>query len=211
LELPNDDLIQKEVTARENRRAARGTFRKLGRQIRGDLKANSAKKSGIMRVKVELRNDVWTQLTGKEEIEEQLITRNVEQFSHAGATPFGYTPLGKELGHIGDWPMTDGIYNGTLDHEALDDEATNVVVTQLIKHPAIQQIISPIVTANQDFKIAFKCVPENIASSYSGREVHHYKACSEGSHDGTADLISAVHAVMMTVLLTTGFCAERRK
>jgi hypothetical protein len=111
-----DDPIQKAAKARENRRAAQRTFRKLGRQIRGPLKPNSTKKSGIMRVEVELRRDVWKQLTGKEEIDENLIARNVEQFSHAVATPFGYTSLGQELGHTGDSRMADDIYNGTLDH-----------------------------------------------------------------------------------------------
>jgi hypothetical protein len=53
-----DDLIQKEVKARENRRAAQRIFMKPGRQIRGHVKPNSTKKSGIMRVEVELRRDV---------------------------------------------------------------------------------------------------------------------------------------------------------
>jgi hypothetical protein len=128
----------------------------------------------------------------------------VEQFSHAGATHFGYTPLGKELGHTGDSPMADDIYNGTLDHEALDDEAINANVDKLRKHPAIQQILSPIVT-EEDFKSVFKCVPEKAASSFSGQGVHHYKVCSEGSQDGIADHMVAVHAAMMTVPLTTGF------
>jgi hypothetical protein len=125
-------------------------------------------------------------------------------------TPFGYTPLGKEIGHTGNSHMADDIYNGTLDREALEDEAINAIVTQLRKHPAIQQILSPIVT-EEDFKSAFKYVPENTAPSYSGRGEHHYNACSEGSQDGTADLISAVHAAMMTVLLTAVFCPERWK
>jgi hypothetical protein len=128
-----DDLIQKEVKARDNRRAAQRMFRKLGRQIRGHVKPSSAKKSGLMRVEVELRNGVLKQLTGKEEIEEHLIARNMEKFSHAGAkpfgyTPFGYTPLGKELSHTSDSPMADEIYNGNLDHEALNDEAINAIV-----------------------------------------------------------------------------------
>jgi hypothetical protein len=118
--------------------------------------------------------------TGKEEIEEHLISRNVKQLSHTGATPFGYTPLGKELCHTGDSHMEDDIYNGTLDHEALGDGAINFIVTQLRKNPAIQQIISPIVT-EEEFKSALKCIPENTASSYSGRGVHHYKVFSEGS------------------------------
>jgi hypothetical protein len=132
-----DDLIQKEVKARENRRSAQQTFNILGRQIRGSVKPNSAKNSGLTRVEVELRNHVWKQLTGKEEIEEHLIARNVVKFSHAGSTPFGYTPLGKELGHTGDSPIANKIYNGTLDHEALNEEAINAIVIQLRKHPVI--------------------------------------------------------------------------
>jgi hypothetical protein len=56
--------------------------------------------------------------------------------------------------------------NGTVDHEALNDEDINDIVIQLRKHPAIQQILSPIVR-EEDFKSSFKCVPENNASSYS--------------------------------------------
>jgi hypothetical protein len=115
--------------------------------------------------------------------------------------------LGKELGHTGDWSMADDIYNGTLDHEALDDEAINAIVIQLRKHPVIQQIMLPIVK-EEDFKRAFKCVPEKTASSYSGRGVRHYKACSEGSQDDIAGLIAAVHAAMMKVPSTVGFFPE---
>jgi hypothetical protein len=96
----------------------------------------------------------------------------VEQFSHAGATPFGYMPLGEELDHTGESPMAADIYNGTLDHEALDDKAINAIVIQLRKHPEIQKILSPIVT-EEDFKNSFKCVPQKTASSYSGQGVHH--------------------------------------
>jgi hypothetical protein len=53
-----DDLIEKELKARENIRADQRIFRKLGRQIRGHVKLNSAKKYGLMRLEVELRNDV---------------------------------------------------------------------------------------------------------------------------------------------------------
>jgi hypothetical protein len=106
--------------------------------------------------------------------------------------------------------MADDIYNGTLDHEALDDKDINAIVNQLRKHPAIQQILWPRIT-EEDFKSAFKCVPEKTASSFSRRGVHHYKACSEGSQDGIAYHIASVHATMMTVSLTTGFCPERWK
>jgi hypothetical protein len=54
-------------------------------------------------------------------------------------------------------------------------------------------------------------VPDRTASYFSGRGVHHYKACAEGSDDGLADIQSAIHAAMMTVPLDTGFCPERWK
>jgi hypothetical protein len=53
-----DDLIQKEVKARENRRSAQRTLKKIGQQIRGHVKPNPAKKFGFMRVEVELRKDI---------------------------------------------------------------------------------------------------------------------------------------------------------
>jgi hypothetical protein len=76
--------------------------------------------------------------------------------------------------------MANEINVGTLKYEALNDEAIKAIVAQLRKNPTIQKIISPIVT-EEDFKSAFKCVPEKMASSYSGRGVRHYKACADGS------------------------------
>jgi hypothetical protein len=143
-------------------------------------------------------------------VEEHLIERNVEQFSHAGATPLGYTNLGRELGHTGDTPMAEAILDGTFEHESLTDEALAAILQQLGKHPNVQEIIQPIIT-EADFKSAFKCVPEKTASSFYGRGVHHYKARAEGSEDGLADIQSAIHAAMMTVPLATGFCTERWK
>jgi hypothetical protein len=116
-------------------------------------------------------------------VEEHLIERNVEQFSHAGAAPLGYTYLGKELGHTGDTPMEEAILDGTFEHESLTDEALAAILKQLRKHPNVQEIIQPIVT-KADFKSAFKCVPETTASSFSGCGVYHYKACAQGSDDG---------------------------
>jgi hypothetical protein len=40
----------------------------------------------------------------------------------------------------------------------------------------------------EDFKAAFKCVPEKTALSFPGRGVHHYKAYAEGYDDGLADI-----------------------
>jgi hypothetical protein len=84
-------------------------------------------------------------------VEEHLIERNVKQCSHSGATPLGYTDLGRELGHIGDTPMAEAILDGTFEHDSLSDNALSVIVKQLRKHPNVQEIIQPIFT-EADFK-----------------------------------------------------------
>jgi hypothetical protein len=133
------------------------------------------------------------------------IERNIEKKYQAGATPFGYTDLGKELGHTGDSQMSQSIFECTLEHTDLNNGAIQAIVEQVRKHPAIYNILNPVVTP-EDFKSAFKCVPEKTTSSFSGRGVHHYKACAEGSDDRLADIQFEVHAAMMMVPLEAGFC-----
>jgi hypothetical protein len=174
------------------------------------VKPNSTKKSSLNRLDVQTEDGLWRQIFGKTQVEEHLIEINVEQFSHAGATPLGYTDLGRELGHTGDTPMAEAILDGTFEHESLTDEALAAILKQLRNHPNVQEIIQPIVT-EADFKSAFKCVTEKMASSFSGRGVHHYKACAEGSDDGLADIQSAIHAAMMTLPVATGFCPDQWK
>jgi hypothetical protein len=130
----------------------------MGRQIRGRVKPSSLKNTSLKILEVQDATGIWKQTQGKESIKEHIAQRNMEQFSHAGKTPFGYTPLGEELVHTGDTQMADDILTGTLDHEALVDEAIQAIVKQLRQHPAIQQIIKPIITV-EDFKSAFKCMP----------------------------------------------------
>jgi hypothetical protein len=146
------------------------------------VKPNSTKKLSLNRLDVQTEDGLWRKIFGKTQVEEHLIERNVEQLSHAGATPLGYTDLGRELGHTGDTPIAEAILDGTFEHESLTDEALAAILQQLRKHPNVQEIIQHIVT-EADFKSAFNCVPEKTASSFSGRGVHHYKASAEGSED----------------------------
>jgi hypothetical protein len=106
--------------------------------------------------------------------------------------------------------MAHSIFQGTLEHAALSDITIHTIVEHLRKHPSIDYIMKPVITP-EDFKSAFKCVPEKTASSLSGRGVHHYKARTEGYDDGLADIQVEVHAAMMTVPLDDGFCPERWK
>jgi hypothetical protein len=208
--IEREDIIQQELKSRESKRTSQKTFRKLGRQIRGHVKPKSAKKSSLSKVTVPETDGTWSQIIGEDDLEDHLIQRNVKQFSLTGETPFGYSQLGKELGHTRDSEMADAIHEGTLEHEALSDADINSVVKQLRKHPALDKVLEPAVTQN-DFKSSFNCVREKTASSYSGRGVEHYKACAEGSDDGIADLLSTVHASMMAVPLDANFCPSRWK
>jgi hypothetical protein len=101
--------------------------------------------------------------------------------------------------------MVQSIFEGTLEHVDLSDSAIQTIVKQLGKHPAIDNILKPVVTP-EDFKYAFKCVPDKTGLSFSGRVVHHYKACAEGSDDGLADIQVEVHAAMIMVPLDAGLC-----
>jgi hypothetical protein len=142
----------------------------------------------------------------KEQVEALLIDRNIEQFSHAGNTPFGYTALGDELGHTGDTLMADYIYNGTLEHISLTDPDIREIVKQLRKHPLLTKMISPIVTT-EDFISCFGCVAEKTSSSPSGRYAGHYLTCTD-MKDELSGLLAAIHAAMMSIPLAKGFCPE---
>jgi hypothetical protein len=141
-------------------------------------------------------------------MEEHLMERNIEQFSHAGKTPFVYSDLGAELGHTGDSQMSNDILKVTLQHEYLSNEAIRAIVNQLREHSMVQQIWKRVVTP-EDFTSCFKCVPDKTASSYSGRSVPHYKACYQIKEEGIGEFLSSVHSAMMTVPLNAGLCPER--
>jgi hypothetical protein len=114
LALEREELILKEIKRRENKRVIARSFKKMGRQIRGHVKPYSLKKTILKRLEVQEETGIWKQIQGNESIEEHIAKRNMEQFSHAGNTPFGYTPLGEELGHTGDTQMAEDILEGTL-------------------------------------------------------------------------------------------------
>jgi hypothetical protein len=124
-------LILTEIKKRENKRATARSFKKLGRQIRGHVKPSILEKNSLTRLEVQYAAGIWKQIQGKESIEEHIAQCNTEQFSYAGNTPFGYTPLGEELGHIGDTRMEEEILAGTLEHKALGNEAIQSTVKQL--------------------------------------------------------------------------------
>jgi hypothetical protein len=106
-ECDKDVLVQKELKSRENRRTAKRSWQKLGHQIRGRLQPHTLQKSKLTAVEVSGADDEsWSRIDTKEQVEALLINRNIEQFSHAGDTPFGYTPLGDELGHTSDTQVT---------------------------------------------------------------------------------------------------------
>jgi hypothetical protein len=156
--------IQKELKWRKNKRVSKGSFKKLGRQIRVHINPSSLKKTSLTRLEIPDQDGVWKKIQGKGPVEEHTTQRNVEQFSHTGKKLFGYTELGDALGHTGDSPLAEDILDGKADHPALTDEALNAIVKKLRRHPVIQKIIKPVITV-EDCRSAVKCVPEKTASS----------------------------------------------
>jgi hypothetical protein len=137
-----EERIEKEVKQRETRHSTQKSFWKLGYQIRVNVRPNSTKKMSLNRLDAQMEDGLWRQIVAKTQVEEHFIERNVEQFSHAGATPLGYTNLGRELGHTGDTPLAEAILDGTLENESLTDEALAAILKQLRKHPNVQEIIT---------------------------------------------------------------------
>jgi hypothetical protein len=76
--IEREENTRLEVKAQENRRNTQGSFKKIGRQIRGHVKPNSNKKSSLTRVSVPDAGSpgLWQQLIGKDELEEHLIKHN---------------------------------------------------------------------------------------------------------------------------------------
>jgi hypothetical protein len=137
--------------SQENRTTDKPLWKKLGRQIRGHLKPHTLHKSKLAAFEVPGADPgTWSRVDTKEQVEELLINHNIEQFSHAGDTPFGYTALVNELGHTGDTHMDDDIYTGTLEHRSLADRYIKTIVTPLCKHPLLAKMINPVVTT-EDF------------------------------------------------------------
>jgi hypothetical protein len=150
MECDKDVLIQKELKSRENRRTAKLSWQKLGRQIRGHLNPHTLQNSKLTAVEVSgSAVGSWSRIDPKEQIEALLIDRNIEHFSHPGNTPFGYTSPGDELVHTGNTLMADAIYNGTLEHRSLTDHAIRAIMKQLCKHPLLTKMISPVVTTEE--------------------------------------------------------------
>jgi hypothetical protein len=135
-----EDMIDKEV--KQTRRSTHKSFWKLGYQIRSRVKPNSTKKLCLNRLDVQLEDGLWRQVVSKVLAEEHLIELSMEQFSHVGATPLGYTELDQALDHTGDTPMAKAILEGNFEHK----DALAAIVNQLHKYPEVRRIINPIVT-----------------------------------------------------------------
>jgi hypothetical protein len=196
MECDNGDLVQKEIKSRENRRTAKRSWKKLGRQIWGHLKPHTLQKSNLTAVEIPgADTGSWSRIDTKEQVEEISISRNFEQFSHAGDTSFRYTTLGEELGHTGDT-------HGTLEHISLTDHAIKAIAKQLRIHPLLMKMINPLVTT-EDFISCFGC--EKTSSFPFGRHVGHYLACIDLKHELSV-LLASVHAAVISIPLAEVFC-----
>jgi hypothetical protein len=106
--LDRDNLVAKVLKTRNNGKTGKRSWKKLGKQIRGIIKPETLKRSRLTKIEV-LDGDEWKKVEDKEIMEEHLMERNIEQFSHAGKTPFTYSDLGAKFGHTGDSQMANNI------------------------------------------------------------------------------------------------------
>jgi hypothetical protein len=66
MDCDKDVLVQKEIKSRENRRTAKRSWQKLGRQIRGHLKPHTLQKSKLTSVEVSRAADgSWSRIDTK--------------------------------------------------------------------------------------------------------------------------------------------------
>jgi hypothetical protein len=166
-----ENLVAKVLKTRENRKTTKRSWEKLGIQIRGIINPETLKRSTL--AKIEVRDGgKWKKVEDKEIMEEHLMEQKIEKLYHAGKTQLVYLDLGAELGHTGDSQMANDILKGTSQHESLSNEAIRAIMNQLREHPMVHQVWKSVVTPEY-FTSCFKCVPENTASSYSGRSVPH--------------------------------------
>jgi hypothetical protein len=57
--LEREAKIQKKLKRRENKRVSQGSFKKLGRQIRGYINPSSIKKTSLTRLEIPDQDGVW--------------------------------------------------------------------------------------------------------------------------------------------------------
>jgi hypothetical protein len=57
---------------RENKRVTQGSFKKIGRQIRGHINPISLKKISLTRLEIPNQDGVWKEIQGKGPMEEHI-------------------------------------------------------------------------------------------------------------------------------------------
>jgi hypothetical protein len=57
--------IQKELKRRDNKRVTQGSFKNLGRQIRGHINPSSLEKTSMTRLEIPDQYGVWKEIQGK--------------------------------------------------------------------------------------------------------------------------------------------------
>jgi hypothetical protein len=68
--------VEKEVKARENRKTAQRSLRKMGHHIRGYTKPNTLKRSRLRHVEVPNNDETtWTKIEDKDDVENHLIAK----------------------------------------------------------------------------------------------------------------------------------------
>ncbi len=146
----------------------------------------------------------WRSVTDPEEIATHICAINTKQYHQAFHTPFGSGYLADTIGFNLEKPGAKAIIDSTFTIDptvSLLPETKRILAFLTNKKSPPPSFPSGITPA--EFRSTYKLVKERTSSSVSGRHVGHYKAATQD------DIISQVHATMMSLPFTIGFSPVR--
>jgi hypothetical protein len=116
--------------------ARRNLFTLLKFDIKGFINPSSIKLSALTIINT-TTNDVFSSLTTKRELEDNLLLRNHKAYRASGSTPFGHNALGHQLIYTGDSPLDESILDGSFTHSNPEILA---VTSNLQRRPSLPYI-----------------------------------------------------------------------
>jgi hypothetical protein len=125
----------------------------------------------------------------------------------SGTTPFGHTPLGRQLGDTGYSTLAESILDGSFTHTnpAISAFTSNLLRCQYLPY------IPPVKISERIYSNAFGGLREKSSAPPSGLYNAHYMCMVAKLHDRSPNPIRMIHARFMEMLMTHGFASERHQ
>jgi hypothetical protein len=194
--------------------------RRMYRQIGGVLQPESLNRGGLARIYIPASSQdpypggpdpktwkgEWSTITYPEEIARHTCAANSRQYHQAVNTPFASDPLAGYFDPAPNSAGTNRILQGELPPDSILDQLqpeTVLLLQQMKKQQPLPPQAIKVVITKEEFISCYNAVQEKTSSSPSGRHVGHYKAAAK------SDLLSDMHARMMSIPFAAGFSPKR--